>query len=93
MKRLVRKNFLINQVALKKAQKILGAKTESETVRKALDLITFQREVMRGFDRAAGKLKVERFSRIAAEKVLDEKALATLIKKARRALHRELYGS
>lgn len=57
MKRLVRKNFLMDRVALKKAQKILGARTESEAVRKALDLIAFQRGVMQGYDRAAGKLK------------------------------------
>lgn len=56
MKRLMRKNLLIDQVALKKAQKILGAKTGSETVRKALDLIAFQKEVMQGYDRAAGRL-------------------------------------
>ena len=43
---------------------------------------------------AAGPFEeiVERFSRMAAEKALDEKALTTLIKKARRALNRELYG-
>jgi hypothetical protein len=57
MGRLVRKNFFMDQTALKRAKKILGTRTESETVRKALDLVTFQREVMRGFDRAAGKLK------------------------------------
>jgi AbrB family looped-hinge helix DNA binding protein len=44
---------------------------------------------------AAGPFEeiVERFSRIAAEKALDEKKLTTLIKKARRELNRELYGS
>jgi hypothetical protein len=57
MGRLVRKNFLMDQTALKRAKRILGTRTESETVRKALALVTFQREVMRGFDRAAGKLK------------------------------------
>jgi len=43
---------------------------------------------------AAGPFEeiVERFSRIAAEKALDEKELTALIKKARRELHRELYG-
>jgi len=43
---------------------------------------------------AAGPFEeiVERFSRIAAEKALDEKELATLIKKTRRELNRELYG-
>jgi len=44
---------------------------------------------------AAGPFEeiVERFSRIAAEKALDEKELTTLIKKARRELNRELYGA
>ncbi len=44
---------------------------------------------------AAGPFEeiVERFSRIAAEKALDEKELTTLIKRARRELNRELYGS
>jgi AbrB family looped-hinge helix DNA binding protein len=44
---------------------------------------------------AAGPFEeiVERFSRLAAEKGLDEKALTTLIKRARRELHRELYGT
>ena len=43
---------------------------------------------------AAGPFEeiVERFSRIAAEKALDEKELTTLIKKARREPNRELYG-
>jgi len=43
---------------------------------------------------AAGPFEeiVERFSRMAAEKALDEKTLTTLIKKARRELNRELYG-
>ena len=43
---------------------------------------------------AAGPFEeiVERFSRIAADKALDEKELTTLIKKARRELNRELYG-
>lgn len=36
---------------------------------------------------------VERFSRIAADKALDEKELTTLIKKARRELNSELYGA
>jgi len=44
---------------------------------------------------AAGPFEeiVERFSRIAAEKALDEKELTTLIKKTRRELNRELYGT
>ena len=50
-------------------------------------LILLERVAARPFEEI-----VERFSRIAAEKALDEKALTTLIKKARRELHRKLYG-
>jgi len=55
MKSLKRKNFLIDEEALKKAKRILGAKTESDTVRQALSLVAFRKAVMRGYDRAAGK--------------------------------------
>jgi len=52
---LKRKNFLIDDKALQKAKRILKAKTESEAVRQALSLVAFKKEVMRGFDKAAGK--------------------------------------
>jgi Arc/MetJ family transcription regulator len=53
---LKRKNFLVDDKALQKAKKILKAKTESEAVRQALSLVAFKREVMRAFDKAAGKV-------------------------------------
>jgi len=52
---LKRKSFLIDDRALKKAKRILGAKTESDAVRRALSFVAFRKEVMRGYDRAAGK--------------------------------------
>jgi hypothetical protein len=55
MKSLKRKNFLIDESALKKAKRILGAKTESDAVRQAISLVAFRKAVMRGYDRAAGK--------------------------------------
>ena len=55
MKSLKRKNFLVDEVALKKAKRILKTKTESETVRQALSLVAFRNVVMRGYDRATGK--------------------------------------
>jgi len=55
MKSLKRKNFLVDEGALKKAKRILKTKTESETVRQALSLVSFRNVVMRGYDRAAGK--------------------------------------
>jgi Arc/MetJ family transcription regulator len=56
MASLKRKNFLVDEQALKRAQRILNAKTESDAVRQAISLVAFRRAVMRGYDRAAGKL-------------------------------------
>ena len=55
MSSLKRKNFLVDEKALRKAKKILKAKTESDAVRQAISLVAFKREIMRGYDRAAGK--------------------------------------
>ena len=55
MQKLVRKNIFLDPQALKRAQKILGKKSESETIREALNLVAFRSEVRRGFDRVAGK--------------------------------------
>lgn len=55
MQKLVRKNIFLDPQALKRAQKILGKKSESETIREALNLVAFRSEVLRGFDRVAGK--------------------------------------
>lgn len=55
MSSLRRKNFLIDEKALKKAKRILKAKTESEAVRQAISLVAFSKAVMRGYDQAAGK--------------------------------------
>jgi hypothetical protein len=52
---LKRKNFLVDEGALKKAKRILKAKTESDTVRQAISLVAFRKTVMQGYDRAAGK--------------------------------------
>jgi hypothetical protein len=52
---LKRKNFLVDEGALKKAKRILKAKTESDAVRQAISLVAFRKAVMHGYDRAAGK--------------------------------------
>ena len=57
MASLKRKNFLVDEQALKRAKRILNAKTESDTVRQAISLVAFRKAVMRGYDRAAGKLR------------------------------------
>lgn len=55
MPSLKRKNFLVDERALKKAKRILKAKTESDAVRQAISLVAFRKAVMRGYDRTAGK--------------------------------------
>ena len=62
MSSLKRKNFLVDEQALKKAKRILRAKTESDAVRQAISLVAFRKAVMRGYNRAAGRfpdIKVE----------------------------------
>lgn len=54
MARLVRKNVFLDAEALRRAQRILRVATESETIRRAIDMVAFRREVMLGYDRVAG---------------------------------------
>jgi hypothetical protein len=54
----VRKNLRLNQAKLDRARRILGTKTETETVDQALDLVAFRNEVMDGVRRLAGAKNV-----------------------------------
>jgi hypothetical protein len=55
MPKLVRKNVFLEPRALKRAQAILGTRGESEAIRLALEIVAFRDEVLKGFDRVAGK--------------------------------------
>jgi hypothetical protein len=50
----VRTEFWLDPRALRRAQKLLGAETERETVEIALDLVTFRHEVTEGLESLAG---------------------------------------
>ena len=50
----VRKNLRLSQDKIDRAKKILGTRTETETVEQALDLVAFRQEVLDGIDRIAG---------------------------------------
>jgi hypothetical protein len=50
----VRKNVRLTQAKIDRAKKILGTKTETETIEQALDLVAFREEVVRGISRIAG---------------------------------------
>lgn len=52
---MVRKNLRPTQTRIDKAKRILGTSTETETIDQALDLVVFQKEVLDGIDRIAGK--------------------------------------
>jgi hypothetical protein len=52
----MRKNVFLDLDVLKKAQELLGARTESETIRAALQLVAFRDEAIRSFDRVSGKM-------------------------------------
>jgi len=50
----VRKEFWLDPKALRRAQKLLGAETERETVEIALDLVAFRHELTEGVSSLAG---------------------------------------
>jgi hypothetical protein len=50
----VRKEFWLDPKALRRAQKLLGAETERETVEIALDLVAFRHELIDGLPSLAG---------------------------------------
>jgi len=50
----VRKEFWLDPKALRRAQKLLGAETERETVEIALDLVAFRHELTAGLQSLAG---------------------------------------
>ena len=50
----VRKNMRLRQDVLDRARRILGTRTETETVEQALELVAFRAEVVGGIRRLAG---------------------------------------
>jgi hypothetical protein len=56
---IVRKNLRLTQRKIDRAKKILGTKTETETIERALDLVAYREEVMAGIERIAGTGAIE----------------------------------
>ncbi len=54
-----RKNFYLRVDTLKKAQKALGTRTETETVEQALELVVFQDVALKAFRDLCEKGEVE----------------------------------
>ena len=55
-----RKNFYLDQKKIVRAKKILGTRTETETIDAALDLVIFRRDILRSLQKVAGKGGVEK---------------------------------
>jgi hypothetical protein len=53
-KQTVRKNLRLSQTKIDRAKRILGTKTETETIEQALDLVAFRDEVVSGLENLAG---------------------------------------
>ena len=50
-----RKNYYLDEIKIKKVQRILGAKTETETLDRALDLVMFRKDLLESLEKASGK--------------------------------------
>ena len=57
--KVVRKNMRLRQDLIDRAKRILGTKTETETVEQALEMVAFREEVVEGIKAIAGSDAVE----------------------------------
>lgn len=55
-----RKNYYLDEKKILKAKRILGTKTETETITRALDLVTFRKDLLESLKAVAGKGGVEK---------------------------------
>jgi len=51
--KVVRKNMRLRQDLIDRARRVLGTRTETETVEQALELVTFRKEVAEGIRQIA----------------------------------------
>jgi hypothetical protein len=57
---LKRKNYYLDERKIRRVKKILGARTETEAINSALDLIAFRRDILKSLEKVAGKGGVEK---------------------------------
>lgn len=57
--KVVRKSMRLRQDLIDRARKVLGTRTETETVEQALEMVVFRAEVVEGIDAIAGSNAVE----------------------------------
>jgi len=52
---LKRKNIYLDEGKIRRARRILGTQTETETIDRALDLVVFRKTILRSLEQTAGK--------------------------------------
>lgn len=55
-----RKNYYLDEAKIRRVQRILGTKTETETLDKAMDIIMFRAELLESLKKTAGRGGVEK---------------------------------
>ena len=55
-----RKNYYLDEAKIKRVQRILGTKTETETLDKAMDIIMFRTELLESLKKVSGKGGVQK---------------------------------
>ena len=56
-----RKNYYLDEAKIKRVQRILGTKTETETLDKAMDIIMFRTELLESLKRFPAKAECKRY--------------------------------
>lgn len=59
MKALKRKNYWLDETKIKRVKRLLKARTETEAIQKAIDLVLFQKEAVKAWVENAGAGGVE----------------------------------
>jgi len=57
---LKRKNYYLDERKIKRAKTILGARTETQAIDAALDLVVFRKEILESLEKVAGKGGIEK---------------------------------
>ena len=57
---LKRKNYYLDEKKIRRVRSILGAKTETEAIDAALDLVVFRKDILKSLEKVAGKGGVEK---------------------------------
>jgi len=57
---LKRKNYYLDEKKIRRVRGILGAKTETEAIDAALNLVVFKRDILKSLEKVAGKGGVDK---------------------------------